>query len=453
MDERINFFINKNNNLDKQGRFFNLFKSLFHLRKSTIIPVLLNLKQMLGECKKNFNNKNYDDANEYLNVLIEILHEGINLYSDKKDIEINEKLFNYNTVEEVGNFYWSYNLRRNASFIDSIFLFQLKSHLKCIGCGNVKYNFENNYILNLPLPIKKVVNVEIYLYKLPFNLKLYYSEINPKFREYIEKEKNKNKTTIKNLMNYYIDELTFEERKIHSEKLYFNFNLNIKKTIIDLVKVLREIKLLELEQEKFGKLFKSEEIEFYKIKHLTDFIIYSDGKKHIIHPDEYLDKYINEEGKINIYVYEVLNSEGMRKLLEANNIFNNIRALYSFTSINDKPNSVDEIKNKLYFQNKELNENKNFLEKNDVIILSLKDKMVYIRDQEIKQMIGKNYNFYFEFVLPIHHYKVVCEKSRYLFRSFYHVKIKDFPMQYIILNSEYHLSAKNLYEYIWNSNK
>ena len=237
LDKRINFLINNNNNLEKQGKFFDLFKSLYHIRKSKILSIVLTLKRLLGELKQDFNNKSQQDANEYLNILLQILHEGINLFTNKKINEINDDIYNNNTIEEVANFFWSYDLIRNASFIDSIFKFQLRSNLTCKRCNKIKYNFENNYILNLPVSNKKMINVEIYLYKLPFNYKLYYSEINPKFKEYIEQPKNKDKSIINNLWNYYIDELTIKDRKLLSEIIHFSFDINIKKNMIELIKI------------------------------------------------------------------------------------------------------------------------------------------------------------------------------------------------------------------------
>jgi len=102
--------------------------------------------------------KSYDEhckivRNEFLK---EAKFEEINL---KREMEfrniLNERIktwiYNYNDVDELGNISWANNLRRNVSFIDSIFMFQLKSNLTCRKCGNKKVNFESSYIFNLPL--------------------------------------------------------------------------------------------------------------------------------------------------------------------------------------------------------------------------------------------------------------------------------------------------------------
>ena len=87
LDQRINSFINKNNKFGHQGKFFEIFKSLYWIKKSQVGDVVKNLKKMVGKLKEDFNNTNQQDANEYLNFLLENLHEEINLHSSKIYIE------------------------------------------------------------------------------------------------------------------------------------------------------------------------------------------------------------------------------------------------------------------------------------------------------------------------------------------------------------------------------
>ena len=182
LDKRINLFINKKNRFGHRGKLFESFKSLYWIQQSYFNNNVKSLKEIIGEINEDFNNNNQQDAKNYLNFLIENLHEEINLQHIKKNIEEKYDIFNHNTLEELGNISWSNNLRNNASFIDSIFKFQLCSNIKCRECGNIKYNFENVYSIDLPLPFSKMITVEIYLYRLPFIYKLYYHEINEKFR-------------------------------------------------------------------------------------------------------------------------------------------------------------------------------------------------------------------------------------------------------------------------------
>ncbi len=71
LDQRINLFINKNNKFGHQGKFFDLFKSLYWIKKSKVGDNVKDLKKMVGKLKQDFDNTNQQDANEYLNFLIE----------------------------------------------------------------------------------------------------------------------------------------------------------------------------------------------------------------------------------------------------------------------------------------------------------------------------------------------------------------------------------------------
>ena len=149
-----------------------MFKSLFWLRKSKIVHTVLTLKRLSGELKEDFNNKELQDAKAFLMFLINTFHQVINLNSKNNFVKNNNyAIYNQNTPDEIGNIHWSNNLINNASFIDSIFKYQIKIESKCKKCGNSKYNFENDYILNLPILKCRLIHVEIYLYKLPFQYK------------------------------------------------------------------------------------------------------------------------------------------------------------------------------------------------------------------------------------------------------------------------------------------
>ena len=459
LDKRIDYFICKNNKFGQQGKFLEIFKALYWIKKSKIGDTVVNLKKMVGKIKEDFNNSQQQDANEYLNFLLDTLHEEINMHASKIYIEERDEVFNNNTINEVGNIYWANSLRRNASFIDSLFMFQLKSNLKCRKCGTVKYNFENNYMFNLPLSLCKMVTVEIYLYKLPFIYKLYYEEINPKFKEYISNPQNINLPLTENLWNFYSEELTLEEKKNQSLVLHFSFDLEREKKMTDIINIIRGIKILELEQEKRKLMEENELAEIYEIEHYTDLITYSKEKNKIIHPDQELDKYVNIEDKIIINVYEVLNSKGINKIYQEKNKKNKNVLLISFLPLKEKPKSLDEVKNRLIKKKEKDNNNSIPIghtseNKEEIKIASLEVKMTYLKDQEIDSTISKmNDSYKFEYALPIYHYKTSQKKPNYLFRKVSQVKLRDFPVQYIILNDSYNLSARNLYNYIWNLNK
>ena len=178
LNPKINYFINKDNKFGPKGKFFEIYKSLYWIKPSKIEEIIKCLKQVVGKINNNFNNNRQQDANEYLIFVLKNLHEELNLHNTKIYIEEKDDIFHHNTDEELGNISWANNLKRNTSFIDSIFMFQLKSNLKCKKCNTTKINFETNYIFDLPLSLCRMVTVEIYLYRLPFIYKLYFNIIN-----------------------------------------------------------------------------------------------------------------------------------------------------------------------------------------------------------------------------------------------------------------------------------
>ena len=448
LDIKVNCFINRTNKFGYEGKFLDIFKSLYWIKNSKVGETVLNLKKIVGKIKEDFNNSRQQDANEYLNFVLDSLHEELNLHSNKIYIEEKDDLFSNNTEEEVGNILWSYNLKRNTSFIDSIFMFQLKSNLKCRKCLTKKYNFENNYMFDLPLSLCKMVTVEIYLYRLPFRYKLYFDKIDKNFAEYIKKEENKNFTISKNLWKYYINVLSSEEKNKYEVKLHFSFDLEREKKMMDITKILRGIKILELEPENYNEVTNNENFIEYKMEQLTEFITYSKEKKKIIYPHFDIDKFVNSEDKIILNVYEVLNSKGIQLLLEdeAYNI-----NLYSYFYKNTLTGNLDDLR-KLLHNSKYMEEKEVKNEKETYSVLSLKEKMIAFQKEKITNNSKKNRKIVCEFAIPIFHYCRCSKKSQFLFRKSYHIKINEFPMQYVILNNMENISAKILYEYVWNLN-
>ena len=502
LDPKIDFFVNKENKFGHQGKFFKIYKSLYWIKPTKIGDTIKSLKAIVGELKEDFNNNRQQDANEYLNFVLENLHEELNLHSTKKYIEEKDDIFKHNTLEELGNISWTNNLRRNMSFIDSIFMFQLRSNLKCKKCKNVKYNFETNYIFDLPLSLCRMVTVEIYLYRLPFRYKLYFDKINKEFQNYTKREKNQDLNIVENLWNYYTNELKDEQKNQHIIKLHFSFDLERDKNMMDIIKILRGIKILELEPENIIQTYKDEGIIENKVEHLTDLITYSKEKNKIIYPNSEIDKYVNMEDKIILNVYEILNSNGMKKLFEEQNktkgtIINLNTYSYNYnihfnadgfrnyfhktnfsesnnSTIATKPaekdsisseidtnseNKINENENKIIEDqiidnNNEniINETKNSDKLNIINVISLKDRLIMFPKDNINFEVVKSRKIISEFVLPIFHYNRSYKNSTYLFRDFYHEKLNSFPCQFIILNNLYTISSKQLYEYIWNLN-
>ena len=455
LDPKIIYFINKENKFGHQGKFFEIYKSLYWIKPSKVDKAIADLKKIVGKLKEDFNNNEQQDANEYLNFVLESLHEELNLHSKKIYIENDDDIFHHNMPEDLGNIYWANNLKRNTSFIDSIFMFQLKSNLKCRKCKNIKYNFETNYIIDLPLSLCRMVTVQIDLYRLPFIYKIYFDKINKDFEDYIKKDENKSKNILNNLWNYYTNEFTNDQKNQHVIKLSFSFDLEREKKMIDITKILRGIKILELEPENIVEIYNDEKLTEYKVEHLTDLITYSKEKNKIIHPYSDIDKFVNMEDKIILNVYEILNSNGMKLLFkEENNMENNIITLYSFLFKANTYFNKNILKESLqnsksnYFSKTNKNSDNITPEKNndEIKILSLREQMTFFNEDLINNTIKRK----MEFSIPIFNYYRSNKQSKYLFRDIFHEKILDFPIQYIMLNNTYNITPKQLYEYVWN---
>jgi hypothetical protein len=197
-----------------------------------------------------------------------------------------------------------------------------------------------------------MVTVEIFLYRLPFRYKLYFDKINKDFENYIKKDENKDLNIVENLWNYYSSELKDEQKNQHIIKLHFSFDLERDKNMMDIIKILRGIKILELEPENIIQTYKGEEIIEYKVEHLTDLITYSKEKNKIIYPNSEIDKYVNMEDKIILNVYEILNTNGMQKLFEEQNKNKETKInLYTYSLNSNKHFNLDEFRNLFYKTN------------------------------------------------------------------------------------------------------
>ena len=161
-----------------------------------------------------------------------------------------------------------------------------------------------------------------------------------------------------------------------------------------------------------------------------------------ININQELSKIINKENNNNLNV-EISEKEQKNKEVEINDIITNFN-LYSFNFLKDKPKTFAEIRNLLKPTGFDKEENK-------IKMVSFRDQMIYLKNQKILDKSDVTYEY--EFAIPMFHYRVTSKKSEYLFRNFVHEKIKDFPVQYVILNNSGNFSAKELYDYIWNLNK
>ena len=486
-NQEIKYLINKENKFGYKGKFILAFMSLYHLYPSKIDDYAYNLKSLVGKLKETFNNREQQDANEYLNFVLEALHEELNMKSRKRYIEEKDNNYKYNTEEELGNIAWANHLRRNVSFIDSIFMFQLKSNLTCKRCGTKKVNFETNYIFDLPLSLCKMVTVNIHLFRLPFKYKIYYDKINKNFAEFTKLEENKNKNIMANLFNYYTVKLTYEQKLEHVVHINFEFDFERQKSIGDLIKLLRNISILDLEPEDYDININNKEITEYKIKHFTEFLVYTNDKSKIIKNDTIIDKFVDINDNLRLNVYEILNTNGLNLIYNNNesnkdSISNPEFNLFSYKINKKGVTKIEDYENNLqksnYFNNKknekdeksgsanaynrkiEISETPSEDTKEKINILSLNDKLSYFDDElfsngNINIKNTKKIKKITEYIIPIVHFRRDLNTGlANIFLDFYYSTLKEFPQQFLVFNNSdyYKITPKYLYNYIWDYN-
>ena len=471
MNQNLKYFINKNNKFGYKGKFITAFMSLYQLYPSKIDDYAQNLKSLVGKFKDTFNNRDQQDANEYLNFVLEALHEELNAKSSKRYIMDKDENYKYNNEEQLGNIAWANNLRRNVSFIDSIFMFQLKSNLTCKKCGTKKFNFETNYVLDLPLSLCKVVTVDINLYRLPFKYKIYYDKINKNFSDFINLEENKNKNIIDNLWDYYTVKLNYEQKLEHLVHITFEFDFERQKSIEDILKLLRNISILDLEPENYEININNPEITEYKINHYTDFIVYSYDKSKIIKNDTIIDKFVDINDRIRLNIYEVFNSNGLNLIKKnkdcVNNGSNPELNLYSYKIKRKGISKYKDYKNEIQKIKKDGNApsttGETPSEENKINMLSLNDKILYYENDIFDNSINNEQNtkkankfkIFKEYLIPIVHYRRDLNPGRSsIFLDFYYSGLKGFPKQFLVFNNSnyYQITPKYLYNYIWDYN-
>ena len=452
LDKRIEFFINRKGKLSHKGKVFDIFRSILEYRwiktknkKNNIIINPEPLKKIVGNIKDDFSTNEQQDANEFLNFLLDELNEELNIKINGKYYpNLDDIIAKNNTKEELSNIYWANSIRRSASFINAIFNFQLESILTCEKCKREKRTFETYNNLYLPIPLNQFLDIEVILFRIPFIYKIYYHEINEEFNLF--NKENNNNSIIDNLKLFY--EKNMEKDENDNEKNFrfkcptvrLNYNFEKNKTIQDLLNELRNNKKLELEENKEESILKEEEknlkIEKKKIKNYTSFIVCTYG----IQENNYglnpiskclkLDECIQNNSRL--YIYETLNSNGILKIKNEND---NIK-LVDYNIITDKKILTNPISQKKFLQDE---------------ILTIDNRILFFPKSIYKNLRLKE-KLVFEYPIEIYHFYSI-PNSYYLFEKYSIHSINFLPDILIVNNSKNNYTGRQLYDYIWNRYK
>ncbi|CAA9998684.1 unnamed protein product [Nesidiocoris tenuis] len=105
------------------------------------------LKSLMGEVKDIFKGSAHQDSNEFLIILLEHLHEDLNMPAEVATLE--------GAVEETGEKAWGEFRRKNCSIIQRLFYGQHKSTVTCDECGHESATFEQFFNLFVPIPSQR----------------------------------------------------------------------------------------------------------------------------------------------------------------------------------------------------------------------------------------------------------------------------------------------------------
>jgi hypothetical protein len=333
LEEKFKICINKSNKFGYKGavvnEFINLLKEKWLEDKKTLTPK--KWKERIGTINESFSDSSQQDAHDYFNFLIDCLHEEINLKSEKEYIENPDSLKFDGNEEELALQFWSNNMKRNASFIYSLFLGQLRSQLTCQKCNTTKINFETFSSVSLPVPQSSKIQIEVVLFRLPFTFKVYYNtksisnpqgdirshlkllrtqslEISIDAGEYagdtsiVGRSTSLTKKEILNTLYYEKANRSKTQDKVFMSSLTTNIPVRLvikidrKEKVSKILSKLRHIVDLELESEsKYTKLLVYNKHNFIDLNLKID------------------DCFQNNQA---IYVYEVLNTMGTNKLFK-----------------------------------------------------------------------------------------------------------------------------------------
>ena len=461
LDRRIEFFINRTGKLSHNGKLFDIFQNILDYRwiktKNKQRNIIINpepFKRISGHIREDFSTNEQQDANEFLNFILDELNEELNIKINGKYYpNLDDIMAKKNTKDELSNIYWANSIRRSASFINALFNFQLESILTCENCKSQKRTFETYNNLYLPIPLNQYLDLEIILFKIPFVYKIYYDKINEEF-DLFNKEHEKN-SIMNNLKLFYDmkmnnsndDKKKKDENEYNKKEFQYNsptirikLNFEKNKTINDLLNEIRRIKKLELEPINEEIISKEEEknieIEKRKILNLTSFVVCTYGVQENYYGLNPISKLLKIDECIQnnsrLFIYEILNSNGICKLKKENES----KILVNYNIKTEKKNLTNPISQKKY-SNEE--------------ILTIDNRILFYPKTIYKNLRLKE-KLLFEYPIEINHYYSI-PNSYYLFEKYTIHSINFLPDILIVNNTKNNYTARELYEYIWNRYK
>ncbi len=110
-----------------------------------------NLKNNVAKIAKQFSGYGQQDSQEFMNFLLDGIHEDLNAITDKPYKEIKEKEIN-ESDDEAAQRFWQFHKMRNDSIIVDLFHGQYKSTILCPNCKRVSTTYDPFTTVSLPIP-------------------------------------------------------------------------------------------------------------------------------------------------------------------------------------------------------------------------------------------------------------------------------------------------------------
>ncbi|KAL5258404.1 hypothetical protein ACHWQZ_G009042 [Mnemiopsis leidyi] len=143
--------INRSNPIGTGGKtaevYHSLLQDMWASRRGTTNPH--QLKSILASKSDLYSGFQQQDAQEFLSVLLDTLHEDLNQGDIKKTFEMPDG--DGKCDEEVAGESWNFHKQRNESFFVENFMGQYKSKVSCLECGKVSITFDPYMYLSLPM--------------------------------------------------------------------------------------------------------------------------------------------------------------------------------------------------------------------------------------------------------------------------------------------------------------
>ena len=142
------------------GKYYYLIELMWCGKENKVNPssFIENFKKL----KKQFSGYRQQDAQEFLSVLLDQLHEDLNRITDKPYIELLEKQDNEDDLK-ASKRWWDLHKKREDSIIIDLFNGQLKSETICQVCGKSSITYDPFMSLCLPLQkTKKHLIIKIF---------------------------------------------------------------------------------------------------------------------------------------------------------------------------------------------------------------------------------------------------------------------------------------------------